>query len=140
MDLIVYGFIGYFLFQHFAVKCNAEALLQQWLSAVSSRRVKAVMSLYAPNALLLPTFGKAKRGYELEEYFRRFLAKQNLKGKILSLDATSDGKLCVASGQYEFTYTENGKHQKVPARFTFVYQFKNGRWKIIQHQSSVEPK
>lgn len=41
------------------------------------------------------------------------------------------------AGIYEFTMGANGA--KVKGRYTFVYVFEDGEWKISQHHSSVMP-
>jgi hypothetical protein len=34
---------------------------------------------------------------------------------------------------------QNGKTVQNPARFTFVYQLREGKWMIVTHHSSVLP-
>jgi len=38
---------------------------------------------------------------------------------------------------YTFDLTKNGNHQKVQARYTFVYKRTGERWKILNHHSSA---
>ena len=41
------------------------------------------------------------------------------------------------AGVYEFTMGATG--DKVKARYTYVYTFEDGEWKIAHHHSSVMP-
>ena len=93
---------------------------------------------YSKNAILLATFDTLLRGKkEIYEYFVDFIDKDNMRCRILEnftlIDRDRDTK--IANGLYEFTFTENGKPQKVIARYTFVI---NSRRINTQH-SSLKP-
>jgi hypothetical protein len=44
------------------------------------------------------------------------------------------------SGLYTFMYEDKrGKTVKAPARYTFVWEKRDGEWKIVKHHSSLRP-
>jgi hypothetical protein len=87
--------------------------------------------------VLLPTLSDEIRSTKqgLESYFVDFL-KKSPQGKITALYATQRDGYTIASGNYDFTLTTDGKKSVVPARFTYVF---NKNCKIIQHHSSEQP-
>ncbi len=50
------------------------------------------------------------------------------------------GNVAVNTGFYIRKATEAGKPIESPARFTFVYQWRAGRWVIVEHHSSSLPR
>jgi hypothetical protein len=70
------------------------------------------------------------------DYFRNFL-KLKPQGKILSGDIIVGTNWAQDAGIYEFTMGATGA--KVKGRYTYVYVFEDGEWKISQHHSSVMP-
>ncbi|MEA9691918.1 SgcJ/EcaC family oxidoreductase, partial [Xanthomonas campestris] len=51
-----------------------------------------------------------------------------------------DDDSAVDAGVYTFTLTDkNGKKSDVQARYTFVYEKRDGKWLIINHHSSAMP-
>ncbi|RYG66251.1 DUF4440 domain-containing protein, partial [bacterium] len=49
------------------------------------------------------------------------------------------GDTAVSSGFYALHRLQDGKPTESPARFTFVYQRRAGRWVIVTHHSSALP-
>jgi hypothetical protein len=45
----------------------------------------------------------------------------------------------INTGYYTFTYVKDGESKSVPARSSFVYAKRNGRWMIVDHHSSAMP-
>jgi hypothetical protein len=106
-------------------------VLRQWQHALRSGNPKAVTSIYAPNALLLPTLDarvlKGRRA--ILPYFVKLSKKPGLHvqwhGK-----PTRVGPNAVA-GLYRFVWDDGSLN----ARYTFIV--KDG--KIIHHHSSAMP-
>ena len=42
-------------------------------------------------------------------------------------------------GVYTFRLSKNGKARKVQARYTYVYEWQDGKWLIAHHHSSAMP-
>ena len=126
------------------MKGSPYDLLPLWLATLCQGNPKAMLSLYDPKALLVATYGQTiKKGHrQLLGYFRTFMAKKDLCGKIDSQHFQRVGKnLLLNSGLYTFSWLDDqGQLQSVTARFSFVYK-RNlwGKWKIMNHHSSVLP-
>ena len=116
-----------------------------WAQAVSKGEVGPVLALYAPNAVLVPTFSRTilRGAPELSQYFREFLARPGLRCRIDNELVQDISPTCqVTSGDYTFSQRLRGKGRKViRARFTYVLARDNkGAWKIATHHSSALPK
>jgi hypothetical protein len=49
------------------------------------------------------------------------------------------GDIAISTGTYTFSETRDGKDIVRPARYSFVYRNRGGRWMIIDHHSSAVP-
>ncbi|QAB16333.1 SgcJ/EcaC family oxidoreductase [Hydrogenovibrio thermophilus] len=118
----------------------AKELFQRWNQALLSENAKSVANLYWDDAVLLPTVSNVPRinPAEIEDYFQHFLqSKPN--GTVLSRNLKQGCNKLTDAGVYEFEVVKGGKKSVVPARYTFVYEFRHGDWKIIHHHSSMMP-
>lgn len=118
------------------------ALFDRWNAALATGDAHRVASLYAPDAVLLPTISARIRTNraEIVEYFEHFLESKPV-GRIQErfIDVLSPTS-AVDTGLYQFTLTnKDGSRTRVDARYTFVYKLRAGRWLIINHHSSVLP-
>jgi uncharacterized protein (TIGR02246 family) len=116
---------------------DIASLFQLWNDALQTREPKSVVALYASDAILLPTVSNQVRHNheEIEDYFKGFLAKGPV-GAIDESNVRIYGDVAINSGVYTFTLDDGSK---VPARFTFVYQWNGEQWLIIEHHSSQMP-
>ncbi|MCH9811136.1 DUF4440 domain-containing protein [bacterium] len=114
-----------------------------WVDAVEAAKGKTagVLSLYANDAILLPTISPklCRTKEELNEYFMHFLSLEDLKAETVELITREYGPIAMNTGFYTFTYLKDGEKQTVRARFDFWYKKVDGQWKIIFHQSSKIP-
>ncbi len=113
-------------------------LFQLWNSALATLDPDAVARRYAKKAVLLPTVSDVPRtDYDLiKHYFEDFLKKEP-QGKILESNVVIGHDWCQDAGIYEFTMGATG--DKVKGRYSFVYVWEDGQWKISHHHSSVMP-
>jgi len=120
---------------------EVQAALATWLKAVSSGSPDAVMTLYADDAVLLPTLapGVHETAAKRLGYFKVFTANENLQGKVTELHTRVFGDVAINSGLYTFTFKKDGKDVTAPARFSFVYKKTPLGWMIVDHHSSVVP-
>ena len=118
---------------------NSEiaALFDLWNNALQTGEPKKVVELYDSNAILLPTVSnKVRHNHEeIEDYFVHFLKKQPV-GKIDESNIRIFENIAIHSGIYTFSFAGGAS---VQARFTYVYQWKDESWKIIEHHSSKMP-
>ena len=126
-----------------AVPSRAEiaGLFDTWNDALATGDPQKVADLYAPDAVLLPTVSNQIRTNraEIVDYFTSFL-KSHPQGVIeTEVINPLDSDTAINTGIYRFTLTKDGEPQQVRARYTYVYEREDGRWLIVNHQSSVMP-
>merc|ERR1712051_527896 len=117
---------------------EVKDLFQLWNNALATEDPNKVADRYASKAVLLPTVSDVPRtDYALiKDYFVSFLKKKP-QGEILESSVTIGHNWCQDAGIYEFTMGATG--DKVKGRYSFVYVFEDGQWKISHHHSSVMP-
>ena len=119
-----------------------KEFIEEWLEAVCSNDVNAIISLYKEDGFLLGTLdGVIRKGHgEIKMYFDYFL-KFKPCGRITKIVEEDLGyrRMAVANGTYDFDLTENGEQTTAPARFTFVLDREGTKWKIHSHHSSKQP-
>ncbi|KAL3789322.1 hypothetical protein ACHAW5_007669 [Stephanodiscus triporus] len=117
---------------------EVKNLFQLWNSALATLDPDAVAKRYAKKGVLLPTVSDVPRtDYDLiKDYFEGFLKKKP-QGEILESYVTIGNNWCQDAGIYEFTMGATG--DKVKGRYSFVYVWEDGQWKISHHHSSVMP-
>ncbi len=72
------------------------------------------------------------------EYFTSSPPRPNLRVTIGEQHVRVFGTVAVNSGT-TFTNDQDGQVTTNPARFSFTYVLKNGRWMIVDHHSSAVP-
>ena len=114
--------------------------IEVWLATVRAEDVDKLLTFYAPDAILLPTFSSALRHTpeERREYFERFLGSRP-RGRVVEQNPRRYGSVAINSGLYTFTVTDPQGDREIAARFTFVYHRVGDRWLIVEHHSSVLP-
>ena len=119
-----------------------KAFIEEWMEAVCSNDVNAILSLYKKDGLLLGTLdSEIRKGHdEIKIYFDYFLQFKPC-GRISNIIEEDLGhrRMAIANGIYEFDLTENGEQTTTPARFTFVLDREDAKWKIHSHHSSKKP-
>jgi len=123
-----------------ATKKLAEELFKKWNDALQTGSAKQVAELYFEDAILLPTVSNLPRTTpsEIEDYFNHFLEKKPY-GTVKQRNIKQGCNKLTDAGIYDFEVTANGKKEVVPARYTFVYEYRNNVWKIVHHHSSMMP-
>ncbi|MDG2046238.1 MAG: SgcJ/EcaC family oxidoreductase [Halioglobus sp.] len=116
---------------------SIRALFDDWNNALQTQNPAEVVTLYAADAILLPTVSNKVRRTpaEIEDYFIDFLAR-GPSGAINESDVRTFGDIAIHSGIYTFSFSDASR---VQARFTFVYHWNGTLWQIIEHHSSKMP-
>lgn len=120
---------------------NIADLFRKWNLALSTLDSARVASLYWPNAVLLPTVSNVPRTdtASITDYFDHFL-KKFPRGTIVKRIVHHGCNVSVDAGLYDFSVMDAaGNASSVSARYTFVYTYQNGEWKIQHHHSSAMP-
>ncbi|KAL7475721.1 hypothetical protein ACHAW6_001628 [Cyclotella cf. meneghiniana] len=117
---------------------EVKNLFQLWNAALATEDPETVANRYAKRAVLLPTVSDVPRTDHdlIKDYFVSFLKKKP-QGKILESNVSVGNNWCQDVGIYEFTMGATG--DKVKGRYSFVYVWEDGQWKISHHHSSVMP-
>ncbi len=118
----------------------AEDLFKRWNEALSSGDAQRVSRCYAEDAVLLPTVSNVPRlsRSEIQDYFEHFLQKKPL-GTVNQRNVKLGCNKITDAGVYTFRIIDAGKTEYVPARYTFVYENRDGEWLIAHHHSSLMP-
>lgn len=119
-------------------KGEVQGLFQLWNDALATGDPKAVTDRYAKDACLLPTVSDTPRTTPalITDYFTAFLKKKP-QGVITESNVIMGHNWAQDAGIYEFTMGADGS--KVKARYSFIYVFEDGQWKISHHHSSQMP-
>lgn len=126
-----------------AVASDADvvALFDKWNLTLTTLDSAKVANLYWPDAVLLPTVSNKPRTDTalIKDYFDHFLEKHP-RGRIDERHVHHGCNMSVDMGLYTFFLLDgSGKPQEVNARYTYVYTFRDGMWKIQHHHSSAMP-
>lgn len=128
-----------------AAKEQVAAATRAWIEAMGSHDQERVLALYDPQAVLWGTTSPAIRDNpaSIREYFN-FLrtAPPYYKGVMGEQRIRVYGDTAINSGTYTFigpALDTAGKPISRPARFSFVYRNRDGRWLIVDHHSSAVP-
>lgn len=127
-----------------APKLSAEQvgnLFHLWNDALATLDPDIVANRYTKDAVLLPTVSDVPRSTpeSIKDYFVTFLKSQP-QGKILQSHVEFGPNWAKDVGVYEFTLRgDNDNNKIVQARYTFVYRYEDGEWKISHHHSSQMP-
>lgn len=115
--------------------------LTEWKEAVEAGKLEPIMKLYAKDAIMISTFAQnplVKRSH-IEDFFKKIIVNPDIKVEILESHPREFDGMATNSGRYELSYTQEGENISIPARFTFVYQLKGGKWIIVEQHSSRMP-
>jgi uncharacterized protein (TIGR02246 family) len=113
-------------------------LFKQWNDSLETGNAERVDANYAPDAVLIPTVSNQIRTTSAERvaYFKDEFLPKKPSGTIDKSYFKCIGDIAINSGLYTFKF---GDGSKVQARYTFVYQKRDGKWLIIEHHSSKMP-
>lgn len=117
---------------------EVRGLFDLWNDALLTGDSDAVTRRYAKGAVLLPTVSDVPRTTYagIKDYFDHFLELKP-SGKIVESYVSIGENWCKDVGIYEFTKGTDGT--VVRARYSYVYVFEDGEWKISHHHSSLMP-
>ena len=121
---------------------EVEVLFARWAKALRTGHPDRVTRNYAPDAILLATTSNAPRTTyaEIRDYYFNFLQREprvrNESRKIrIGCNVVTD------VGVYSFTLNGPvpGTVATLRARYTFIYEQRDGDWLIVHHHSSSMP-
>ncbi|MFC4466224.1 SgcJ/EcaC family oxidoreductase [Streptomyces xiangluensis] len=124
-------------------KKEVAALFDRWNATLQTGDAEKVADQYAKDAVLLPTVSNKVRTDRagIVDYFEHFLQNKPVGKKVQTIVNVLDSNSVIDTGVYEFTLTdhETGEKKVVEARYTYEYEKRDGKWKIVNHHSSAMP-
>jgi len=113
------------------------ALFDRWNASLATLDPDKVVANYASDAVLLPTVSNQARttAPEIRDYFVKFL-KGHPQGSIDKRVVKIGCNVAQDVGTYTFRFKDG---QTVHARYTYVYEWRDGQWLIAHHHSSAMP-
>jgi uncharacterized protein (TIGR02246 family) len=133
-----------FSFPAFAQKEKApdvKEALAAWVAAVESGDADSIVDLYDPRAIMISTFAQKPMLSHgaMMKYYKKVVSNPDIKIDVEEQHPRSFGNTAVNTGLYTFHYTEDGEPVTIPARFSFTYVLRDGKWMIVDHHSSRVP-
>jgi uncharacterized protein (TIGR02246 family) len=120
---------------------DVEAATQQWIGAFNRKSTSDIVALYAKDAVFFGTTSPIIRDTPelVRDYFKSLATLGNSTIAMGEHRVQVFGDVAINTGFYTRTSVQDGKEVKNPARFTFVYQLRQGKWMIVEHHSSALP-
>lgn len=120
------------------------SLARQWAADWSGKNLDAVMALYAPEPVFLPTVGPRWEGASAIRWNAAgLLARYNPNIVLISRQSRASGNLAFDSGSYDETIlpVKGGTPVRAKGNYLFVFQRQaDGAWKILQQTfTELEP-
>ena len=125
-----------------AAKSEIAAATQAWAGAMTRHDIDGVLALYDPEAVLWGTRSPTLRDNPatVREYFNILrTVPPSYKAVLGEQRIRVYGDIAINTGTYTFSEVRDGKEIVRPARFSFVFLNRNGRWLIVDHHSSAVP-
>jgi len=123
-------------------KEDLAAVAAKWAEAFSDEKPDRILALYDKEAVLWGTLSPKRRdnAEAIHDYMATAFAA--LPGHKVSFGdqlIRIYGDTAINTGYYTFSYVKDGESKTLPARYSFVYVKRNGRWMIVDHHSSAMP-
>ncbi|WP_269631665.1 SgcJ/EcaC family oxidoreductase [Pelomonas sp. BJYL3] len=114
-----------------------SALFDRWNRSLATLDPEQVVANYAQDAVLLPTVSNKPRTNhaEIRDYFVHFLEKKP-QGRIDRRVLKIGCNVAQDVGLYTFRFKDGSE---VSARYSYVYEYRDGQWLIAHHHSSAMP-
>jgi uncharacterized protein (TIGR02246 family) len=123
-------------------KDQLVSAMEQWTKTFSNDNPDPILALYAEDAVLWGTLSPTRRDdpAALRDYFvKAFVALPSRKVAFKDPHIRVFGDTAINTGYYTFSWVKEGQGKDLPARYSFTYVKRDGRWKIVDHHSSAVP-
>ena len=123
-------------------KEDVAAATQVWVDGMNSHNAERVVALYDAEAVLWGTRSSALRDTPatVRDYFKILQTVPSSYKVVLGEQRIRIyGDIAINTGTYTFSEDRADKPIVRPARFSFVYRNRDGRWLIVDHHSSAVP-
>jgi uncharacterized protein (TIGR02246 family) len=123
-------------------KEDVATATQAWIDAMTSHDIERVLALYDSEAVLWGTRSPKLRDNPaaVRDYFNILrTVPASYKAVLGEQRIRIYGDIAINTGTYTFSEVRDGKEIVRPARYSFVYINRGGRWLIVDHHSSAVP-
>lgn len=122
-------------------KAAVRALLSDWAEAFSGSDVEAILGCYSQDAVLWGTFSSELRRTPeaIRDYFEPYFSMEVRKIVFEDLFIRIFGDTATGNGLYEVSLKREERVEEVMTRYSFTCLKRDGRWRIVDHHSSVVP-
>ena len=119
---------------------DVAAATQAWADAFSRHDLEGLLALYDAEAVFWGTSSATLRDSpeSIRDYFKG-VPTSTMVVRLGESRVRVLGDVAFATGHYAFVDVRDGKEVARPARFSFAYRLRNGRWLIVDHHSSSVP-
>jgi uncharacterized protein (TIGR02246 family) len=121
---------------------QVNAQFARFNDGFQTRDPDVMTALFSENAVLLPTVSGRMRtdAAGIRDYFVGFLPNRPF-GTITESETTLGCNMATRVGNWTVRLTNpiTGETSEVPARFSFIYTYEDGAWKIAHLHSSARP-
>jgi len=120
---------------------DVKAATAKWVDAFNRKSATDIVALYAKDAVFFGTSSPVLRDSPelVQDYFKSLPTLGDAVITVSDQRVQVFGKVAVHTGFYTRSSAQEGKLVQNPARFTFVYEQRNGQWVIVNHHSSALP-
>ena len=139
--LTVFLILGVPVFAAAGPKEEVFTATQAWAEAFNSRNPERVLALYDSEAVLWGTISPTLRDTPetIRDYFKGLPGQPQGRVAIGEHRIRVYGNTAINTGYYTFSNVRDGQPVTIPARFSFTYRQREGRWQIVDHHSSAVP-
>jgi uncharacterized protein (TIGR02246 family) len=119
---------------------DVAAATKAWTDHFSSHNLEGLLALYDRDAVFWGTSSQVIRDTPdlIRDYFKG-VPTSTMTVAVTDSRVRVLGTVAINSGSYTFTAMRNGQPDPRPARFTFTYRLRGGKWLIVDHHSSSVP-
>jgi uncharacterized protein (TIGR02246 family) len=119
---------------------DVAAATKAWTDQFSSHNLEGLLALYDRDAVFWGTSSQVIRDTPelIRDYFKG-VPTSSMTVAVTDSRVRVLGTVAINSGSYTFTAMRNGQPDPRPARFTFTYRLRDGKWLIVDHHSSSVP-
>ncbi len=120
---------------------QVKAATARWIDAFNRKSATDIVALYATDAVFFGTSSPVLRDTPalVRDYFKALPTMGDATISIGDQRVQVFGDVAIHSGYYTRTSMQGATPVHNPARFTFVYTRRDGRWLIVNHHSSALP-
>jgi uncharacterized protein (TIGR02246 family) len=120
---------------------GVAALFDRWNETLDTRDPQSVVANYAPDAVLLPAFSNSPRaGHDAIRDYYAALLQLNPHGRVVQRTIKIRCNIGIDAGVLSLKLRNtSGGESALTTRYSFVYEFRDGRWLIAHDHASVIP-